>query len=168
MMSIFLSRFMLKGKLLITLTHIVIIPLLKCKSEDPAYVNNYIPIAIATAHSNVLEQVLLSRLAKYTYGPQTADLTLNEHMGPKWPYLHVNSGFGKPWIYTVIRTHLCICDFLMQKNAFDRVNQWTLAKNLVDGKVPFHIVKLFILWYRKQEFMVRWSNSLSKTFRCSN
>ena len=39
--------------------HIVIIPILKCKSKDPADVNNYRPIAIATALSKVLEQVLL-------------------------------------------------------------------------------------------------------------
>ena len=38
--------------------------------EDPADVNNYRPIAIATALSKVLEQVLPSRLARY---PWTAD-----------------------------------------------------------------------------------------------
>ena len=45
--------------------HVVIIPLLKCKSKDPADVNNYMPIAITTALSKVLEQVLLSRLARF-------------------------------------------------------------------------------------------------------
>ena len=50
--------------------HVVIIPLLKCKSKDPADVNNYKPIAIAAALSKVLEQVLLSLLAKYLW---TAD-----------------------------------------------------------------------------------------------
>ena len=50
--------------------HVVIIPLLKCKSKDPADVNNYRPIAIATALSEVLEQVLLSRLGRYLW---TAD-----------------------------------------------------------------------------------------------
>ena len=64
-MSIFLSCCMRNGKLLSTLMHVVIIPLLKCKSKDPADVNNYRPIAIATALSKVLEQVLLSRLARY-------------------------------------------------------------------------------------------------------
>ena len=47
--------------------HVMIIPLLKCKSKDPADVNNYRPIAIATALSKVLEQVLLSRLASYLW-----------------------------------------------------------------------------------------------------
>ena len=50
--------------------HVVIIPPLKCRSKDPADVNNYRPIVIATALSNVLEQVLLSLLAKYLW---TAD-----------------------------------------------------------------------------------------------
>ena len=70
MMSIFLSGCMLTGKLPNTIMHVVIIPLLKCKSKDPADIHNYSPIAIATALSKVLEQVLLSRLARYLW---TAD-----------------------------------------------------------------------------------------------
>ena len=58
--------------------------------------------------------------------------------------------------------------FLDAKKAFDSVNHWTLAKKLLDRNVPLHIVKLLIFWYREQEFMVRWGNSLSMTFRCSN
>ena len=65
MMSIFLSGCMLTGKLLNSLMHVVIIPLLKYKSKDPADVNSYRPIAIVTALSKVLEQVLLSPLARY-------------------------------------------------------------------------------------------------------
>ena len=60
-MSMFLSGCMLSGKLLSTLMHVVIIPLLKCKSKDPADVNNYRPIAIATALSKVHEQSELVR-----------------------------------------------------------------------------------------------------------
>ena len=44
---------LLACKLPSTLMHVVIIPLLKCKSKDPADVNNYRPIAIATALSKV-------------------------------------------------------------------------------------------------------------------
>ena len=59
-MSIFLSGCTLSGKQPSTIMHVVIIPLLKCKSKDPAEINNYRPIAIATDFSKVLEQVLLS------------------------------------------------------------------------------------------------------------
>ena len=65
MMSLFLSGCVLTGKLPSTLMHVVIIPLLKCKLKYPADLNNYKPIAIATALSVVLEQVLLLRLARY-------------------------------------------------------------------------------------------------------
>ena len=87
MMSIFLPGCMLTGKLPSTLMHLVIIPPLKCKSKDPGDVSNYMPIAIATALSKVLEQVLLSRFARYLW---TADsqFCLSKHMGQKWPYLH--------------------------------------------------------------------------------
>ena len=56
----------------------------------------------------------------------------------------------------------------MQKKAFDRVNHWTLAKKLLHRNVPLHIVKSFIFWYREQEFMVWWGNSVSMTFNCAN
>ena len=58
--------------------------------------------------------------------------------------------------------------FLDAKNAFVRVNHWTLAKKLSDRNVPLHFVKLFISWYREQVFMVQLGNSLSMTSRCSN
>ena len=61
---------MLIFKLPSTIMHVVITLLLKCKSKDPADVNNYKPIVIATALSKVPEQVLLSRLANYLW---TAD-----------------------------------------------------------------------------------------------
>ena len=56
---------MLTGTLPISLMHVVIIPLVKYKSKDPADVNNHRPIAIATALSKVLELVLLSPLDRY-------------------------------------------------------------------------------------------------------
>ena len=54
------------------------------------------------------------------------------------------------------------------KKAFDISNYCTKAKKLLDLNVPLHIVKFVIYWYSEQEFMVRWDNSLSMTFRASN
>ena len=44
--------------------------------------------------------------------------------------------------------------FLDAKGAFDRVNHWALAKRLLDRNVTLLIVKLFIFWYREQQFTV--------------
>ena len=148
-MSIFLSGCMLPGKLPSTLMHVVIIPLLKCKSKDPADVNNYRPIAIATALSKVLEQVLLSWLARYLW-------TTDSQFGFKRAHGTEMAIFAlKQTVdFYRIRTPVYMC-FLDAKKAFDRVNHWMLVKKLLDRNVPLHIVKLFIFWYREQEFMVR-------------
>ena len=141
---------------------VVVIPLLKCKSEDPADVNNYRPRYL----SKVLEVLEHAGLAQATRQVPVdgSQLVPSKHMGQKWPYLHSS----KPWIFTVITTHLYTCAVLMQKNEFDRVNDWTLANKLLNRNVLLQIVKLFIFWYREQEFMVRWGNSLSMTLRCAN
>ena len=55
--------------------------------KDPADVNNYRPIRIATALSKVLEQVLLSRLSRYMW---TADseVGFKQAQGTEIPTLH--------------------------------------------------------------------------------
>ena len=85
--SIFLSRCMLTGKLPSILMHVVIIPLLKCKAKYPADVNNYRPIGIATALFKALEQSCC-RDSPGTCGLQTANLVSSERMGEKYKYLH--------------------------------------------------------------------------------
>ena len=89
MMSTFFSGCMLTSNLPSTLMHVVIIHLLKCKSKDQGDVNNFRPIAIATALSRVLKQVLLSWLARYLWtADRTVNLVSSKHIWYKWPYLH--------------------------------------------------------------------------------
>ena len=160
---------MLTGKLPVgcllhgKLPHVVIIPLLECKWKDPADVNNYKPITIATL-IKVLEQVLLSRLAMQVYA--TVNLVSSKHMGQKWPYLHTS----KQWIFYGTQDTPVYISFLDIKNEFGRVNHCmdTGRETVRQKYAKLHIVKLFIFWYREQEFMVRRGNSLSMTFRCSN
>ena len=138
-MPIFLSGCMLSGKLPSTLMHVVIIPLLKSKSKDPADANNCRPIAIAAALSKVLDQVLLSRLARYLW-------TEDSQYGFKQVHGTEMAIFALKQTVDFYRTQdkpVYMC-FLDAKKAFDRVNHWTLAKKLLDRNVPLHIVKLFI------------------------
>ena len=136
--------------------HVVTIPLLKCKSKDPADVNNYRPIAIATALSKVVEQVLLSRLVGYLW-------TADSKFGFKQPHGTEMEIFALKQTVDFYRNQdtPVYMRFHDAKKAFDRVNHWTLVKKLLDRNVPLHIVKLFIFWYREQEFVVQWGNSLS-------
>ena len=50
---------------------------------------------------------------------------------------------------------LCITTPRSSRRIKPYIYRLTLAKKLLDGNVPLHIVKLFIFWYREQEFMVR-------------
>ena len=130
--------------------HLVIIPILKCKSKNPADVNNCRPIAIATALSKVLEQVLLSRLARYLW---TADFQFGfkrEH-GTEMAIFALKQTVD---FYCNQDTTEFMHFLDTKKKAFDRVNHWTLAKKLLDRNMPLHIVKLFIFWYREQEVKV--------------
>ena len=165
-MWIFLSGCMITGKLLSTLMHVVIILLLKRKSKDPADVNNYSPIAIAKALSIQGTWAGLAVATRQVY-LWTADSQFGFKQACTWDR---NGHFSLKQTVDFYRnqdTPVYMC-FLDVKNYFDRVNHWTLAKKLLDRNVPLHIVKLFIYWYREQEFMVRWGNSLSMTFLCSN
>ena len=128
-MSIFLSGCMLTGKLPNSLIHVVIIPLLKCKSKDPADVNNYRPIAIATALYKVLEQVLLSRLARYLssqFGLAASQFGFKQAHGTEMAIFALKQTVD---FYHNQDTPVYMC-FLDAKKAFDRVNHWTLAKKL--------------------------------------
>ena len=125
---------MLTGKLPSTLMQVVIIQLLKCKSKDPADVNNNRPIAIATALSKVLEQVLLSRLPRYlltadsqfafkrAHGTEMAIFALKQTVD-----FHRNQATP---------VYMCFPD---SKKTFDKVNHWTLAKKLLYRNVPLHM-----------------------------
>ena len=121
--------------------HVVITPLLKWKSKDPIGFNNYRSIAIATALSKVLEQVLLSRLARYLW---TSDI----QFGFKRAHGTEMAIFALKQTVDFYRnqdTPVYTC-FRDAEKSFDKVNHWTLAKNLLDRNVPLHIVKLFIYW----------------------
>ena len=105
------------------------------------------------------------RLARYLRGLQTANLASSKHIWDRNDhiiYTQANSGFCRNRDTPV---YMC---FLEAKNVSHRANHWTLASKQLDRNVPLHIVKLLIYWYREQEFMLRWGNSLSMTFRCSN
>ena len=133
MMSIFLSGCMLTGELPNSLMHVVIIPLLKCKLKDPADINNYRPIAIATALSKVLEQVLLSRLTRYLW-------TADSQFGFKQAHGTEMAIFALKqtvYFYHNQDTPVLMC-FLDAKKTFDRVNHLTLSKKLLDRNVPLH------------------------------
>ena len=62
-------------------------------------------------------------------------------------------------------TPVYIC-YIDSKKNFNSVNHLILAKKLFRN-MSLQVVKLFSFWYRTQEFMVLFGNSVSLTFRFS-
>ena len=131
-----------------TFRQVVIILLLKCESKDPADVNNYMPISIATALSKVLEQVLLSRLAWYLWIGDS-QFSFKQTRRTEMAIF----SFKQTVDFYRNQDTPVYMRFLDTKKAFDRVN-WTQAKKLLDRNMPLHIMKLLSfgiesksLWY---------------------
>ena len=131
--------------------------------KDLADVNNYRPIAIATALSKVLEQVLLSPLARYLW-------TAGSQFGFKRAHETEMAIFVLKKTVDFYRNQdtPVSCALLMHKSHLIELIIGPKQRKCWTEMCHCIFVKLFIFWYRVQEFMVRWGNSLSMTFLCSN
>ena len=54
------------------------------------------------------------------------------------------------------------------RKAFDKVNHWHLFDKLLNRGVPVHVVRMLLYWHTYQDFLVRWNNTLSPSFKVSN
>ena len=52
--------------------------------------------------------------------------------------------------------------------AFDKVNHWHLFDKLLNRGVPVYVVRMLLYWHTYQDFILRWSNTLSPSFKVSN
>ena len=52
--------------------------------------------------------------------------------------------------------------------AFDFVNHKILFERLFDRKLPAHLIRFFLSWYKEQRMCLRWGNSFSDSFPVSN
>ena len=52
--------------------------------------------------------------------------------------------------------------------AFDKVNHWHLFDKLLNRGVPVYLVRILLYWHSYQDFIVKWNNTLSDSFKVSN
>ena len=129
MMSIFLSGCMITGKLPSTIMHVVIIPLLKCKSKDPSDVNNYRPIC--NCHSS-----LQGTWAGLAVATRQVPVNCRQQFGFKQAHRTEMAIFALKQtvdFYHNQDTVVCMCFLDAKKDNWYRVNHWTLGKKLFHG-----------------------------------
>jgi hypothetical protein len=141
----------------------IIIPLVKCKSGDLADVNNYRAIAVSTALSKLLENVLASFVQSandvdayqfgFTAGHSTSLCT---------------SVFKRTVdYYRNLGSHVFVC-FIDFTKAFDLISYWKLLDKLLDDDCNPAVIKLLAFWYCHQCACVRWHNVTSQFFGLGN
>ena len=58
--------------------------------------------------------------------------------------------------------------FIDASKAFDRVNHWCLLNKLLQRGMPKIIVRLLMIWFTTQTFVVKWQNVISESFTVVN
>lgn len=146
-----------------SLISVVLVPVIKDKSEKLSVKENYRPIALANVLSKVFEIVLLERISCYLntcpnqfgfkkkHGTDDCIYVLKEVIDM---YNHLNSS-----------SFICFFD---ASKAFDRVNHSLLFKALTNRRVPSYIVRMLDFWYTQQNICIRWGNAFSTFFKVSN
>ena len=154
---------LIHGYLPARLMESIIVPIAKDNKEPLTNKDNYRPIALTCVGSKLLETVMLERYrncllsteAQFGYKPKhSTDMCVFALKETVQFYISL----GSP-------VYLCFMD---ASKAFDKVNHWHLYDKLLKRNVPLFIVRLLCFWFSSQEFMVKWDNMFSTSFKVCN
>ena len=142
---------------------VILVPIIKDKSEKINNKDNYRPIAIASIMSKLLEILLLERLSNFL-------LTSSHQFGFKTKHSTDSCIFVLKEaidMYVGQQSSVYLC-FLDASKAFDRVNHHVLFDKLIKRGVPGYLVRILIYWYSNQTMSIRWGSTMSESFCVSN
>ena len=140
-----------------------IVPILKNRQGDTSDKNNYRPIAIVTAMSKILELCIMKLIETHLFTSDNQFGFKRQH-GTDLCIFTVKSAIK---YYNLCNSPVFTC-FLDASKAYDRVNHWTLFKNLLKRSVSIIVVRMLMFWYSKQEVCIRWGTEMSFYFNISN
>ena len=163
LLALCLTGCLVHGCLPIELLSVVIVPLIKNKSNSVCSKSNYRPIALANILSKVFESVLFYKIDRFI-------LTNDNQFGFK------RNHSTDLCIYTLKELILkynrlnstVYCCFLDASKTFDRVNHSKLFNSLTRKGVPNIIVRILMVWYSTQRMCVRWGAAVSDFFGTTN
>ena len=138
-----------------------IVPILKNRQGDTSD-KNYRPIAIVTAMSKILELCIMKLI-------ETHLVTNDNQFGFKRQHgtdLCIFTVKSVIKYYNLCNSPVFTC-FLDASKAYDRVNHWTLFKNLLKRSVSIIVVRMLMFWYSKQKVCIRWGTKMSSYFNIS-
>ena len=133
------------------------------KNKGVSCSSNYLPIALASSLSKLLEHLILIHYSAFLY---TCLLQFGFQPGSSTALC---TGLVKNiisrYIHSGSSVHGC---FLDASKAFDLVDHGLLFQNLIDRGLPLPVVHFLSSWYSSQLMEVRWNKSLSVPSNVSN
>jgi hypothetical protein len=163
LLSLVFNAMIVHGFIPINFMDTLIILLVKNKKGNLSDKDNYRPLAITCIASKLLELLILNRYNNVL-------VTSDNQFGFKRNHSTDMCVFSLKQIieyYVSLSSPVYVC-FLDASKAFDKVNHWTLFMKLLDRKMPLIIVRLLLVWYRSQNFIIQWGNNLSDPFKVCN
>ena len=138
----FINALMIHEYIPVSITEVVLSPLLKSSLKDPSSTENYRPIAHATAMSKILENIILNRLDSYL---RTTDCQFGFKKGHG---TDVAIFVLKDVVnyYRKLNTPIFLC-FLDIKSCFDLISYNKLFDILCGRGAPRYILRLLFDWY---------------------
>ena len=160
-LSLLFTAMLTHGHMPSALMKTAIVPILKNRQGDTSD-KNYRPIAIVTARSKILELCIMTLIVTHLVTSDNQFGFKRQH-GTDLCIFTVKSVIK---YYNLCNSPVFTC-FLDASKAYDRVNHWTLFKNLLKRSVSIIVVRMLMFWYSKQEVCIRWGTKMSSYFNIS-
>ena len=119
-----------------------LIPILKNKNGDTSAKSNYRPIAIVTAMSKVFELCLSRIMDVYLFTSDNQFGFKQKHSTDLCIYIYTVKSIIQYYNYYNSPVYTC---FLDASKAFDRINHWTMFKQLILRDVPVLLIIIIMI-----------------------
>ena len=163
LLAMCLTGCLVHGFLPDSLLTVVLVPIVKNKSESINSKSNYRPIALANICSKILERIILYRIETFILTTDN-QFGFKKHHGTDMCIYSLKEIILK---YNSLNSNVYTC-FLDASKAFDRVNHRILINKLFKFNVPTYIIRIIYFWYGTQKMCVRWENVVSTFFNVTN
>ena len=163
LLSLLFNCVNIHGYLLTRLMETIIVPIVKDNKGILTDRNNDRPMALTCVASKLLELLILD-ICNDTITTTDSQFGFKENHSTDMCIFTLKETVQ---YYVSLGSPVYLC-FMDASKAFDKVNHWHLFDKLLNRGVPVYVVRMLLYWHTYQDFIVRWNNTVSPSFKVSN
>ena len=163
LISLLFNSVNIHGYLPTRLMETIIVPIVKDNKGVLTDKNNYRPIALTCVASKLLELLILDT-CEDTINTSDSQFGFKEKHSTDMCIFTLKETVQH---YVSLGSPIYLC-FMDASKAFNKVNHWHLFDKLLIRGVPVYVMRMLLHWHTYQDFIVRWNNTLSASFKVSN